>query len=202
MVKAISPEAAWQVNEALEDTMRVGMGSAAFTQFGLNNMPVAGKSGTAYNFTDTYFFGYDSSVTCGVWVGFHRPTQIYRGAFGKEISAAQSLGKDDQRRGTVQPPRPDDLKAVEICGAPGCWRDENCSRHEGAGAQKEHATCPLNTAPPRSSPRCVAIFMVKGRESAAARDPIRTPCASSGGGRSFERRTPVWLPSWPRLSLG
>ena len=85
-VKAISAEAAWQVNEGLEDVLRVGVGSIAFTEFGLKNVPVAGKMGTSYNFTDTYFFGYNSSVTCGVWVGFDRPTQIYRGAFGKDLA--------------------------------------------------------------------------------------------------------------------
>ncbi len=142
MVKAISPEAAWQVNEALEDTMRVGMGSAAFTQFGLSNMPVAGKSGTAYNFTDTYFFGYDSSVTCGVWVGFDRPTQIYRGAFGKDLALpiwAKIMNVAAEEFPAVQLPRPDDLKAVEICRRSGLLATPNCSRDEGRGA-KEHAT--------------------------------------------------------------
>ena len=37
-VKAISAEAAWQVNEGLEDILRVGVGSIAFTEFGLKNV--------------------------------------------------------------------------------------------------------------------------------------------------------------------
>ena len=45
-MKAIGAEAAWQVNEALEDVLRVGVGSVAFSEFGLKDMPVAGKTGT------------------------------------------------------------------------------------------------------------------------------------------------------------
>jgi penicillin-binding protein 1A len=85
-VKAISREAAWQVTEGLEAALRTGAASIAFAELGLKDMPVAGKTGTAYNFTDTYFFGYSSGVTCGVWVGFDRPTRIYRGAFGKDLA--------------------------------------------------------------------------------------------------------------------
>ena len=50
-VKAISREAAWQVTEGLEAALRTGASSIAFTEFGLKDMPVAGKTGTAYNFT-------------------------------------------------------------------------------------------------------------------------------------------------------
>ncbi|MFM8657817.1 MAG: hypothetical protein ACKOD5_11935, partial [Chthoniobacterales bacterium] len=34
----------------------------------------------------TWFIGYNEAVTCGVWVGFDRPRQIYRGAFAKDLA--------------------------------------------------------------------------------------------------------------------
>ena len=141
-VKAISAEAAWQVNEGLEDVLRVGVGSIAFTEFGLKNVPVAGKMGTSYNFTDTYFFGYNSSVTCGVWVGFDRPTQIYRGAFGKDLALPiwtniMNVAADELP--AVKLPRPDTLKAVEICRRSGLLATPRCAR-EGDPDGKGHGT--------------------------------------------------------------
>ena len=141
-VKAISAEAAWQVNEGLEDVLRVGVGSIAFSEFGLKNVPVAGKTGTSYNFTDTYFFGYNSSVTCGVWVGFDRPTQIYRGAFGKDLALpiwATIMNVAADELPALKLPRPDTLKAVEICRRSGLLATPRCAR-EGDPEGKEHGT--------------------------------------------------------------
>lgn len=78
--------AAYQVHLSLLDALRGGPSSAAYSSMDLGNFPAAGKPGTAYNFTDTYFFGYTSNVTCGVWVGFDKPTKIFRGAFGKDLA--------------------------------------------------------------------------------------------------------------------
>ena len=147
-VKAISAEAAWQVNEGLEDVLRVGVGSIAFTEFGLKDVPVAGKMGTSYNFTDTYFFGYNSSVTCGVWVGFDRPTQIYRGAFGKDLALPiwtniMNVAADELP--AVKLPKPDTLKAVEICRRSGLLATPRCAREadpegKGHGTFTEYGT--------------------------------------------------------------
>ena len=142
MVKAITPETAWQVNEALEDILRVGVGSIAFTDFGLKDMPVAGKSGTAYNFTDTYFFGYNSSVTCGVWVGFDRPTRIYRGAFGKDLALpiwAKIMNAAGEEFPAVKLPKPDSLKPVEICRGSGLLATPRCARN-GNGPEADEGT--------------------------------------------------------------
>ncbi len=147
-VKAIGPEAAWQVNEGLEDALRVGAGSIAFAEFGLKDLPIAGKTGTAYNFTDTYFFGYNSSVTCGVWVGFDRPTRIYRGAFGKDLALpiwARIMNVAADELPAVKLPRPESLKATEICRRSGLLATPRCAReagtHEmGHGTFTEYAT--------------------------------------------------------------
>ncbi|HEY5778633.1 MAG TPA: transglycosylase domain-containing protein [Terrimicrobiaceae bacterium] len=145
-VKAISPEAAWQVTEGLQDALRTGVGSLAFTEFGLKDIPVAGKTGTAYNFTDTYFFGYNSSITCGVWVGFDRPTRIYRGAFGKDLALpiwTKIMNVAADEFPAVKFPRPDTLKPVEICRRTGLLATPRCARDvdgKGPGTFTEFGT--------------------------------------------------------------
>jgi penicillin-binding protein 1A len=52
----------WMLREAVLH----GTGRAATR---LKN-PVAGKTGTTNNFTDAWFVGFSTSITCGVWVGF------------------------------------------------------------------------------------------------------------------------------------
>lgn len=128
-VQAISPEAAYQTHLGMQDAIRLGTGSIAFSQYGLKDMPVAGKTGTAYNFTDTYFFGYDSSVTCGVWVGFDRPTRIFRGAFGKDLALpiwVKTMNAAAEDMPANKFPRPDTLKPVEICRTSGLLATPRC----------------------------------------------------------------------------
>jgi penicillin-binding protein 1A len=123
------PETAYEVHSCLVDALQSGTGKAAYTQFGLKKFPAAGKTGTAYDFTDALFAGYDSSFTCAVWAGFDKPQKIYRGAFGRELAlpiwvdimnaAAQSY-----------PPReikqPSSLKQIEICSRSGQLATDKC----------------------------------------------------------------------------
>jgi penicillin-binding protein 1A len=123
------PETAYEVHSCLVDALQSGTGKAASTQFGLKKFPAAGKTGTAYDFTDALFAGYDSNFTCAVWAGFDKPQKIYRGAFGRELAlpiwvdimnaAAQSY-----------PPReikqPSSLKQIEICSRSGQMATDKC----------------------------------------------------------------------------
>jgi penicillin-binding protein 1A len=117
-VKVIDPGVAFEMHSFLTEVLQSGTASNARQEFGLKEFPAAGKTGTAYNFTDVWFVGYDSEVTCGVWAGFDKPQTIMRGAFSNEIALPVwtdimnvSLAK--------QPPRelgrPFDLKRVEVC---------------------------------------------------------------------------------------
>ena len=83
---------------SLSDNLKTGVAS----RFGLKPMAAGGKPGTAYNFTDALFAGYNSEVTCVVWTGFDKPSPIYRGAFGSQVGAA-GLGEDDERGGGLPP---------------------------------------------------------------------------------------------------
>ncbi|MBV8417105.1 MAG: PBP1A family penicillin-binding protein [Verrucomicrobia bacterium] len=116
-VKVVDPGIAFEVHSFLTEVMQSGTASNA-RQFGLKQFPAAGKTGTAYNFTDVWFVGYDSEITCGVWAGFDKPQPIFRGAFSNQI--ALPVWTDIMNASLAkQPPRelgrPIDLKRVEVC---------------------------------------------------------------------------------------
>src|SRR5438093_11849600 len=125
----VKPETAYEVHSCLVDALQSGTGKAAYTQFGLKKMPAAGKTGTAYDFTDALFAGYDSNFTCVVWAGFDKPQKIYRGAFGRELALPVWV---DVMNAAAQhyPPReikqPSNLKQMEICSRSGLLATDKC----------------------------------------------------------------------------
>jgi len=82
----IKETSAYEIHSCLSEALERGTGDKAYTEYGLKKFPVAGKTGTAYNFTDEWFIGYSSEITCGVWAGFDKPQSIYRGAFSSDIA--------------------------------------------------------------------------------------------------------------------
>jgi 1A family penicillin-binding protein len=125
----IKPETAYEVHSCLVDALESGTGKAARAQYGLKKMPAAGKTGTAYDFTDALFAGYDSNFTCAVWAGFDKPQKIYRGAFGHEV--AMPVWTDIVNAAAEHyPPReirqPTSLKKVEICSRSGLLATDKC----------------------------------------------------------------------------
>ena len=126
----IKPETAYEVHSCLADALETGTGKAAHSQYGLKKIPaVAGKTGTAYDFTDALFSGYDNNFTCTVWAGFDKPQKIYRGAFGHEL--AMPVWVDIMNAAAEHyPPReikqPPGLKQVEICSRSGLLATDKC----------------------------------------------------------------------------
>jgi 1A family penicillin-binding protein len=127
------PETAYEVNSCLADALESGTGKAAFTQFGLKKIPAAGKTGTAYDFTDALFAGYDSNFTCAVWAGFDKPQKIYRGAFGRELALpvwVDIMNAAVDRYPPLEIKQPisasGGLKQVEICSRSGLLATDKC----------------------------------------------------------------------------
>jgi penicillin-binding protein 1A len=123
------PETAYEVHSCLADALESGTGNAAFTQFGLKKIPAAGKTGTAYDFTDALFAGYDSNFICAVWAGFDKPQKIYRGAFGRELALpiwVDVMNAAAQRYPPNEIKRPANLKQIEICSRSGLLATDKC----------------------------------------------------------------------------
>jgi penicillin-binding protein 1A len=62
----IKESTAWLLTSAMEDVVTQGTGTACQ----LDNMPVAGKTGTTESYNDLWFVGYTPYYTCAVWSGY------------------------------------------------------------------------------------------------------------------------------------
>jgi penicillin-binding protein 1A len=125
----IDPGVAFEVHSFLSDALNNGTGAKSHEVYGLKTPFAAGKTGTAYNFTDNWFVGYDSAITCGVWVGFDKPQSIFRGAFANDT--ALPVWVDVMNASLAQDPprelgRPIDLKRVEVCLSTGAPASPHC----------------------------------------------------------------------------
>jgi membrane peptidoglycan carboxypeptidase len=117
------------VTSCLTDALSEGTGQLAYQKYGLQKFPAAGKTGTAYDFTDALFAGYDSAVTCAVWAGFDKPESIYRGAFGSVIALPVWVDVMNASRALYAPQPfavPPGLHKVEICSKSGLLATDKC----------------------------------------------------------------------------
>lgn len=125
----VKPETAYEVHSCLVDALETGTGRVAREKLGLNKFPAAGKTGTAYDFTDALFAGYDSSITCAVWAGFDKPQKIFRGAFGSEIALpiwVDLMNAANERYPAKEIPEPKGMQKAEICIRSGLLATDKC----------------------------------------------------------------------------
>lgn len=128
-VRVIKDTTAFEIHSCLADVLERGTADKTFTELGLKKFPLGGKTGTAYNFTDAWFLGYSSAVTCGVWAGFDKPSTIYRGAFSNEIALPVWAEVMKSTFATYRPKeivQPKGIIKVELCSASGQLATDKC----------------------------------------------------------------------------
>jgi len=188
---AISPTASYQVHTILSQYMEEGQGAVARSLFGLPAIPVAGKSGTAYGFTETYFVGYTNRVTCGVWVGFDKPTKIFRGAFGKDLALpiwAKIMAASVKSYPPAPINQPPGLQTVEVCRSSGLLATPRCLPKNSANSVPD----PNGES---ETDKTASVY-----KELASEDQIpKIPCDIHGGGiRSYTREFEE--EDWPRAA--
>ena len=146
--KSVLPEGvAWQVHSILTDALARGTGSKAIADYGLAVAGAAGKTGTAYNFTDAWFMGYTPAVTCGVWIGYDKPQQIFRGAFGRDLALpvwvdVMNSARKDFPSSPIKAPL--SVEQVQICRISGELATDKCiekTRQAGGAETVESTAC-------------------------------------------------------------
>ena len=145
----IAPTTAYEIHSCLAQSMEPdGTAERATTELGLKRFHLGGKTGTAYNFTDVWFVGYSSEITCGVWLGFDqrrgKPKQsIYRGAFGKDLALPVWADLMKATFDTYKPQdfiQPKGLIRVEICRASGGLATDKCVEQGQRSTYQEMCT--------------------------------------------------------------
>jgi len=141
-VASLRETTAFEIHSCLAESLESGTADRAFTQYGLRRLPLEGKTGTAYNFTDAWFVGYSRSITCGVWIGFDKPrTTIHRGAFSNETALpvwVRIMNAAADWFLTPEIPRPEGLQRIEVCLTSGLPATERCFEETvdpGSGAK-------------------------------------------------------------------
>ena len=125
----VSDATAWQVHSLMTDALARGTGDKAMTDYGLAVAGSAGKTGTAYGFTDVWYLGYSDRLTCGVWMGFDRPKQIFRGAFGRDLALpvwvdVMNSSREEFPSAVMKPPVT--VEQVEVCRLTGEAATDKC----------------------------------------------------------------------------
>jgi penicillin-binding protein 1A len=83
-IPVFSSSAARLTTSLLEEVVDRGTGAKS-RELGLRGR-AGGKTGTTNNFVDAWFLGFDSRLTCGVWVGFDQPRTIRPGGYGATLA--------------------------------------------------------------------------------------------------------------------
>ena len=84
--EAIRADTAYVMTNLLRGVVQRGTGAAAASL----NWPLAGKTGTVDDYTDTWFIGFDPNITVGVWVGYDEKKPI-GGSRNGETGATAAL---------------------------------------------------------------------------------------------------------------
>ena len=168
--EVVSAATAWQVHSLMTDALARGTASKAMTDYGLAVAGAAGKTGTSYGFTDLWFLGYDEKLTCGVWMGFDKPQQIFRGAFSRDLALPVWVDVMNASRGDFPSSplkAPVTVEQVQVCRLSGDLATDKCiekiRRPDGtevteSTAYTEYArigkaptaACPLHSGGPQS----------------------------------------------------
>lgn len=129
MTRSTQPCTAFRLHSIMRDALLKGA-SQRVQPFLPESFKGAVKTGTNYDFADNALFGYTSSLTCGVWIGFLNDHHaIYPEAFssdtcgpilGAVFKAADGRYKDEDI------PMPDDTEEVEICTSSGQMATNFC----------------------------------------------------------------------------
>ena len=133
--RLLEREVAWEVHSMMHDGMSTGSARGLADLLVEKPFPGGAKGGTTHDFADTWFLGYNSQVTCGVWAGYLHGNSdpIYSGAFSRDIvmpvwadtmnAAAPVFGG-----GTIE--RPESMVEFNICSVSGQRATQFCQEIE------------------------------------------------------------------------
>ena len=85
--QVLDPIVAYQVVHMLEGVIQRGTATNVRRKEGLENMPLAGKTGTTNDYKDALFFGFSPDLVVGIRVGYDTPRSLGEGEGGSAVAA-------------------------------------------------------------------------------------------------------------------
>ena len=132
-VKEVCSEAAaFQVHSILNEVMRTGNLKDVSKDLSSNLLLGGAKSGTPYGFSNAWMAGYNSRITCAVWVGFYQGSRraIHDSAFAKDVAfpiwkEVMNSSQPSFSGGEILPPK--SIEKVSICRVSGMRPTRYCN---------------------------------------------------------------------------
>ncbi|MGL5019728.1 MAG: transglycosylase domain-containing protein, partial [Luteolibacter sp.] len=158
--QVIDPATAWQIHSMMAGSLYRGSSKGVLE--GLVEKPFhgAGKGGSTYGFTDSWFIGYNKRVTCGVWTGFlmGNGQPVYPGAFSRDLAmpvwqATMNAAAPSFGGGKLSPPA--EVAEVGVCSVSGQRSTQFCQEHVED----------ISTGTVRSRSSAVVEYFRKGTEN-------------------------------------
>ena len=125
--RAIKSSTSFLLTDAMESVVKIGTGMTAK----LENMPVAGKTGTTQDYHDVWFVGYTPYYTCGIWTGYDNNSSLQD--VGSYRDYAQIMWHSIMERIHSDLPykeftRPDNIVQATICEGTGALATSSCPK--------------------------------------------------------------------------
>lgn len=146
--KILDEATAFQMHSMMAGSLDRGTGSGARSGLIEKPFPGGGKGGTTHDFSNAWFLGYNTRVTCGVWTGFLNGSgePIYPGAFSRDLAlpvwqAAMNAAAPAFGGGEIK--QPSSVVEVPVCSVSGQRATQFCQTHdtdEVSGAPRAHST--------------------------------------------------------------
>lgn len=120
----IKESTAYLLTSAMEDVVKQGTGTACQ----LENMAVAGKTGTTEAYNDLWFVGYTPYYTCAVWSGYDNNEKLpdYARSFHKNLWK-KVMTRIHQGLPAKDFSKPASVESVDICEETGLLPRAGCS---------------------------------------------------------------------------
>lgn len=181
---ATSTATAFQLHNILNSSLKNGSAQRV-APYLPKNFKGGVKTGTTYDFADNWLFGYDSRITCGIWVGFLEGKKpIYHGAFSSDTCASvlgTAITEAERQFPAGELAPPPSVERVEICLTTGKRATHSC--YDIDPSDKNTADTPYSNTSARGIPACLSATST-GRTSPHPSPPSRPrtaffPCRPS-----------------------
>ncbi len=185
--QVLDPMATYQLVQCLQGVIFQGGTGGRAAEL---NWPIAGKTGTTQDHTDTWFLGFSTRISCGVWVGLDTKKTIFKGADGGKV--ALPIWKSFMAKALPTTPReeftpPEGMEWLDI---------DNYTGLRAAGASKDR-TLKLAFKPgtaPKGESDAAAVLRIEEARAKAKGGALPPENLTWGAGPAEFDKPPVQLP--------